>query len=509
MEDNQLIQARREKFATYAQMFPITHPNHFKPKDKAADLQDKYKELDKEALNAIDNPETHVVAGRVMLLRTFGKLAFAQIQDTSGRVQISLSVDGLGEESFKQLKDVLEIGDIIGAEGTMTRTNTGELTVKASHVLMINKTLRPLPEKWHGLSDKETRYRQRYVDLIVNEDVRDVFKKRSKAIAAVREYLIDQDFMEVETPMLHQNASGAAAKPFLTHHNALSMDMKLRIAPELHLKRLLVGGFDRVFEVNRNFRNEGVSLRHNPEFTMLEFYTAYADYEDAMKLTEELIAYTAQKVCGTTEVEYGEHKVSLKAPFKKLSMKNAILEIGGAQESDLETIETIKAFAASKGIKLSEWGDYGQCFLELFEELCEEKLIQPTFIYDYPTSTSPLSRCHDEDKEWTQRAELFVVGRELGNLFSELNDADDQEQRFIDQIEQAKKGNDEAMEHDKDYIRALEYGMPPAAGVGIGIDRLVMLITNQPSIREVLLFPHLRPEEGRQAAAEAQEEATA
>lgn len=496
MEDNQLIQARRDKFATYAQAFPNTHPNHFKPMDKAADLQDKYKDQDKEALTAVENPETHVVAGRVMLLRTFGKLAFAQIQDATGRIQLSLSVDGLGAEAFKQFIEILEIGDIVGAKGTATRTNTGELTLKVSEFLMINKTIRPLPEKWHGLSDKETRYRQRYVDLIVNEDVRDVFKKRSKAVAAVREYLIDQDFMEVETPMLHLKAAGAAARPFETHHNALDLPMKLRIAPELHLKRLVVGGFDRVFEVNRNFRNEGVSLRHNPEFTMLEFYAAYCDYNDAMRFAEELIQHTALKVCGTTEIEYGEHKISLKAPFKKLSMKNAILEIGGAKESDLETIDTIKAFAKTKGIKLSEWGDYGQCFLELFEELCEEKLIQPTFIYDYPTSTSPLSRCHDEDKEWTQRAELFVVGRELGNLFSELNDADDQEARFAEQLEQAKKGNDEAMEYDKDFIRALEYGMPPAAGVGIGIDRLIMLITNQPSIRDVILFPHLRPETG-------------
>jgi len=393
------------------------------------------------------------------------------------------------------------MGDIVGVEGTMTRTQKGELTLAASRFEIINKTKRPLPDKWRGLNDTETRYRQRYVDLIMNDDVKETFKKRSMIVSAIREYMTEYGFMEVETPMLHHKASGAAAKPFETYHNALSMEMKLRIAPELHLKRLVVGGFDRVFEINRNFRNEGVSVRHNPEFTMMEFYAAYWDYHDLMDFSAKLIEHCALKAMGTTELEYGEHKVSLKAPFAKLSMKEAILTIGGVKEEDLATIETMKEAASKRGVQLSKWGDYGQCFLELFEELCEEKLINPTFIYDYPTSTSPLSRPKDGDEEWTERAELFCVGRELGNLFSELNDPVDQANRFQDQIDQMDKGNDEAMAYDEDYVRALEYGMPYAGGMGIGIDRLVMLLTNQPSIRDVILFPHLRPESGESAEA--------
>ena len=499
MESNQHIQIRQEKVNALRELGVNPFPNKFKPKHKCADISKRFENDAKEALENIS--EVFAVAGRIMLLREFGKLAFFSLRDASGRLQCSVSVDTIGKDQYDIFKKYVDMGDIIGVEGTMTRTQKGELTLAASRFEIINKTKRPLPDKWRGLNDTETRYRQRYVDLIMNDDVKETFKKRSMIVSAIREYMTEYGFMEVETPMLHHKASGAAAKPFETYHNALSMEMKLRIAPELHLKRLVVGGFDRVFEINRNFRNEGVSVRHNPEFTMMEFYAAYWDYHDLMDFSAKLIEHCALKAMGTTELEYGEHKVSLKAPFAKLSMKEAILTIGGVKEEDLATIETMKEAASKRGVQLSKWGDYGQCFLELFEELCEEKLINPTFIYDYPTSTSPLSRPKDGDEEWTERAELFCVGRELGNLFSELNDPVDQANRFQDQIDQMDKGNDEAMAYDEDYVRALEYGMPYAGGMGIGIDRLVMLLTNQPSIRDVILFPHLRPESGESAEA--------
>jgi lysyl-tRNA synthetase class 2 len=494
METNQHIQVRQEKVNALRGLGINPFPNTFKPQNKCADLSKRFEKDDKETLEKCD--EVFAIAGRIMLLREFGKLAFFSLRDPSGKLQCSISVDVIGKEQYDLFKKYVDLGDIMGVEGTMTRTQKGELTLAAKRFEIINKSKRPLPDKWRGLNDTETRYRQRYVDLIMNEDVKETFKKRSQIVSALREYMEQADFMEVETPMLHHKASGAAAKPFETFHNALSMDMKLRIAPELHLKRLVIGGFDRVFEINRNFRNEGVSIRHNPEFTMMEFYAAYWDYHDLMDFSAKLIEHVTLKTVGTTEIKYGEHKVSLKAPFAKLSMKEALLTIGNVQESDLKTIDTMRAVAKTRGVELSKWGDYGQLFLELFEELCEEKLINPTFIYDYPTSTSPLSRPKDGDSEWTERAELFVVGRELGNLFSELNDPVDQANRFQDQIDQMDKGNDEAMAYDEDYVRALEYGMPYAGGMGIGIDRLVMLITNQPSIRDVILFPHLRPETG-------------
>ncbi|MFT7433238.1 MAG: lysyl-tRNA synthetase class 2 [Alphaproteobacteria bacterium] len=494
METNQHIQIRQEKVNNLRSMGINPFPNKFKPQNKCADLSKRFENDDIDALAAVG--ETFTIAGRVMLLREFGKLAFFSLRDASGRLQCSVAVDGIGKDTYQIFKKHVDLGDIVGVKGQMTRTQKGELTLAAEYFEIINKSMRPLPDKWHGLNDTETRYRQRYVDLIMNDEVKETFKKRSQIVSAIRDYMTEADFMEVETPMLHHKASGAAAKPFETYHNALSMDMKLRIAPELHLKRLVVGGFDRVFEINRNFRNEGVSVRHNPEFTMMEFYAAYWDYHDLMDFSAKLMEHVAQKVMGTTDLTYGEHKISLKAPFAKLSMKEAILTIGKVDEKDLETIESMKAVAKSRGIELSKWGDYGQCFLELFEELCEEKLINPTFIYDYPTSTSPLSRPCDDNPEWTERAELFAVGRELGNLFSELNDPVDQANRFQDQIDQMESGNDEAMAYDEDYVRALEYGMPYAGGMGIGIDRLVMLLTNQPSIRDVILFPHLRPEGG-------------
>tara|TARA_R110000868_G_scaffold190862_1_gene434809 strand:- start:110181 stop:112154 length:1974 start_codon:yes stop_codon:yes gene_type:complete len=494
METNQHIQIRQEKVNTLRAQGINPFPNKFKPGNKCAELSKRFENDDIDALAKVE--ETFSIAGRIMLLREFGKLAFFSVRDTSGRLQCSVAVDGIGKDQYTLFKKMVDLGDIVGVTGKMTRTQKGELTLAANSFEIINKTKRPLPDKFHGLSDTEIRYRQRYVDLIMNDGVKETFVKRSQIVAAIREYMTAAEFMEVETPMLHHKASGAAAKPFETYHNALAMDMKLRIAPELHLKRLVVGGFDRVFEINRNFRNEGVSVRHNPEFTMMEFYAAYWDYHDLMDFSAKLMEHVAVKVMGTTELTYGEHKISLKAPFEKLSMKEALLTIGKVEEKDLETIESMKAVAKSRGVALSKWGDYGQCFLELFEELCEEKLINPTFIYDYPTSTSPLSRPRDDNPEWTERAELFAVGRELGNLFSELNDPVDQANRFQDQIDQMESGNDEAMAYDEDFVRALEYGMPYAGGMGIGIDRFVMLLTNQPSIRDVILFPHLRPEGG-------------
>ena len=498
METNQHIQIRQEKVNALRDMGINPFPNKFKPKHTCADLSKRFENDDKDTLENL--ADSFTLAGRIMLLREFGKLAFFSLADASGRLQCSVSVDTTGKEQYDIFKKYVDMGDIIGVEGRMTRTQKGELTLAADRFEIINKSKRPLPDKFKGLSDTETRYRQRYVDLIMNDDVKETFKKRSQIVSAIREYMTEAGFMEVETPMLHHKASGAAARPFETYHNALSMEMKLRIAPELHLKRLVVGGFDRVFEINRNFRNEGVSVRHNPEFTMMEFYAAYWDYHDLMDFSAKLIEHCAIKAMGTTELTYGEHQVSLKAPFTKLSMKEALLTIGEVSEDDLVSIESMKAVAQKRGVQLSKWGDYGQCFLELFEELCEEKLINPTFIYDYPTSTSPLSRPKDGAEEWTERAELFCVGRELGNLFSELNDPVDQANRFQDQIDQMDKGNDEAMAYDEDYVRALEYGMPYAGGMGIGIDRLVMLLTNQASIRDVILFPHLRPESGSEAA---------
>ena len=485
---------RKAKFDALRQKQDVMYPNDFRPDHLAGHLQQKFDGWEKEKLEAADE---HVkIAGRVMFLRMFGKLAFVQLQDRSGRVQASISVDGVGEESFNLFKDHADMGDLIGVEGSLTRTRTGELTIHAHQWRMLNKTLRPLPDKFHGLTDVEQRYRQRYVDLMMNDDVKHVFMKRSKIVQAIRTFFASSDFMEVETPMLHVQHGGAAARPFRTHHNALDLELTLRIAPELYLKRLVVGGFERVFEINRNFRNEGISVRHNPEFTMLEAYCAHMDYQEMMDFTEELICAAAEEVCGTLEIPYGEHTVDLRGPWKRLTMRDALLELGGLSEADLVSKDTLLAAAKARKLPVDPKQDYGNLFAFMFEELCESKLINPTFIMDFPKAISPLARSHDHNPEWAQRAELFVVGRELANLFSELNDPQEQAQRFHDQVEQAKKGNEEAMPYDHDYVRALEYGLMPCAGLGVGIDRLVMLLTNQPSIRDVILFPTLRPETG-------------
>ncbi|CAG0962671.1 partial lysyl-tRNA synthetase, class II, partial [Geobacteraceae bacterium] len=436
---------------------------------------------------------TFVVAGRIIALRSFGKAAFIQLQDRKGRIQLYVRKDTVGADSFETFES-FDIGDIIGATGTPFRTKTGELSLNVSEVRLLTKSFLPLPEKFHGLTDVETRYRQRYVDLIVNPEVREVFFKRSRIVNLIREFMVSHDFLEVETPMMQQIPGGATARPFVTHHNALDMELFLRIAPELYLKRLVVGGFDRVFEINRNFRNEGISVRHNPEFTMMEFYQAYATFEDLMDFTERLLSHVAQEVLGTLDFTYQGMEISFQRPWKRLTVKEAILEYGDIDAKSLDDRDLAYAYAQRIGLDLPSDVGYGKLITEIFEEVAEAKLIQPTFITAYPTEVSPLSRKSDKDPEIVDRFEFFCAGREMANAFSELNDPVDQKERFLGQVAQKAKGDEEAHYMDEDYIRALEYGMPPTAGEGIGIDRLVMLLTDSPSIRDVILFPQLRKE---------------
>lgn len=489
--DNQLLKQRREKAESLAELGVNLYSNSFKPEDKIASL------LPKESLLAPQQSEEgeyiYSVAGRIMAMRKFGKAAFFTMADPSGKLQIYVRKDVIGDDQFSMFKK-WDIGDIVGAEGHLFKTKTGELSIHARAITMISKSLRPLPEKWHGLTDVETRYRQRYVDLIVTPESRETFRKRVEIIKLIRAFLNDHGFMEVETPMMQPVPGGATAKPFKTHHNALDMDLYLRIAPELYLKRLLVGGFDRVFEINRNFRNEGLSTRHNPEFTMLEFYQAYATYHDMMDLTEEMISSICQAITGSMEISYQGTTVNLAPPWKRLTMEEALIEIGRIDPEILSDDEKIFALVKEKGIKLEKQAGSGKAKTELFELLVEEKLVDPTFITSYPTEVSPLARRNEEDPTVTDRFELFITGRELANAFSELNDPIDQLKRFEKQI--AERGDDDEIHPvlDSDYVRALEYGMPSAAGEGIGIDRLVMLLTDSPSIRDVILFPHMKPE---------------
>jgi lysyl-tRNA synthetase class 2 len=429
-----------------------------------------------------------------MLKRVMGKASFFTIQDMSGRIQLYLKQDLIGETVFEHTK-TWDIGDIVGAEGTIFKTKTGELTIRVTAINLLTKALRPLPDKYHGLTDHESRYRQRYLDLLMNESTRKVFQIRSGLISAIREFFTKQQFVEVETPMMQLLPGGAAAKPFVTHHNALGLDMYLRIAPELYLKRLVVGGLEKVFEINRNFRNEGLSTRHNPEFTMLEFYQAYADFGDLMNLTEELMRFVAQKVLGTTTLNYQGVEIDLAQPFKRLTIVEAILAYNSSfKREQLQNYEGASALARELGISFLPNAGLGKIQVELFEKTVEEKLLQPTFITAYPSEVSPLARANDSDPTLTDRFELFIGGREVANGFSELNDPDDQAARFRLQMQNKAQGDEEAMPFDEDYIKALEYGMPPTAGEGIGIDRLVMLFADQPSIRDVLLFPHMRPQ---------------
>ena len=489
--DNQFLKQRREKAESLAELGVNLYANNFKPVNKISELLPLGDNL--EAEQSGDQDKTFSIAGRIIAMRKFGKAAFFSLADSSGRMQIYVKKDTIGDENFAAFKK-WDIGDIVGAEGYLFKTKTGELSIHSRQICMISKSLRPLPEKWHGLTDVETRYRQRYVDLIVTPESRETFRKRVEIIRLVREFLNSKDFMEVETPMMQPVPGGATAKPFKTHHNALGMDLYLRIAPELYLKRLLVGGFERVFEINRNFRNEGLSTRHNPEFTMLEFYQAYATYHDMMDLTEEMISSVCLEVNGTMQITYQETLVNLAPPWKRLSMDEALIEIGGIEPEILADDDKVIAMAKEKGIKLEKTAGGGKAKTELFELLVEEKLIDPTFITSYPTEVSPLARRNEEDPTVTDRFELFITGREIANAFSELNDPIDQKARFEKQI--AERGDDDEIHPvlDHDYIRALEHGMPSAAGEGIGIDRLVMLLTDAPSIRDVILFPHMKPE---------------
>ncbi len=494
-EENQTLAQRREKAESLAELGIKLYSNSFRPANAIAELLPKGDSLAPQ--EAEPGGANYSLAGRIMAMRKFGKAAFCTLTDKSGQIQLYIKKDFLGDAVFETFKK-WDIGDIIGVEGTLFKTKVGELSVQARQITMISKSLRPLPDKWHGLSDVETRYRQRYVDLIVTPESREIFRKRVQIIRLIRNYLNNHNYMEVETPMMQPIPGGATAKPFQTYHNALNMELFLRIAPELYLKRLLVGGFERVFEINRNFRNEGLSTRHNPEFTMLEFYQAYATYEDLITLSEEMISSICQEVNGTMKINYQGIEVDLTPPWKILTMDQALMEVAGIDAEILADTAGIIALATEKGIKLEEQAGAGKAKTELFELLVEDKLINPTFITAYPTEVSPLARRNEQDPSVTDRFELFITGRELANGFSELNDPIDQLGRFEKQI--ADRGDDDEIypELDADYIRALEYGMPSAAGEGIGIDRLVMLLTDAPSIRDVILFPHLKPEVKKQ-----------
>jgi len=466
-------------------------PNDFKPNITAAAIHEQYEDKTAEELESIGAEVA--IAGRMLTRRVMGKAAFAHIQDRSGRIQLYVRRDDLPEEFYnKQFKN-WDLGDIIAARGKVFKTKTGELSVHVEELRLLVKSLRPLPEKFHGLSDQETRYRQRYLDLIMNNDSRRVFDIRSRTLDYIRNYLRDADFIEVETPMMHPIPGGAAAKPFVTHHNSLDMELFLRIAPELYLKRLVVGGLERVFEINRSFRNEGLSPRHNPEFTMLEFYQAYADHEDLMQLTETMISGLVRTLFDTTVLEYQGQQYDMQGPYPRMTVREAVKHYNdGVTDADFESVESARALADRLGIRIEGGPGIGAIEFEIFEETVEDKLQQPTFITAFPTEVSPLARRNETNPEVVDRFELFVTGRELANGFSELNDPEDQAERFREQAARKQAGDDEAMHFDQDYVTALEYGMPPTAGEGIGIDRLVMLLSDSDTIRDVILFPQLR-----------------
>ncbi|MBN2297393.1 MAG: lysine--tRNA ligase [Deltaproteobacteria bacterium] len=487
MEDiNRLVKQRIDKFAQLKEEMGIEHfPNTYRKDTDIEDFMAAYGSKEAEELSAIT--ANHHLAGRIMAIRTFGKASFIHFQDTTGRLQAFFEKATLGEDAYKLFKK-LDVGDIIGLWGTPIKTRTGELSVYVQGFELLTKSFRPLPEKWHGLKDVETRYRQRYVDLIVSPEAKKTFLMRTRIITALRAYMDSKGFIEVETPMMQTIAGGATAKPFVTHHNVFDMDLYLRIAPELYLKRLIVGGFERVYEINRNFRNEGISTRHNPEFTMMEFYMAYADYKDLMAFTEEMISKIALDVLGTTSITYQGVEIDLSPPWQRFTLKDAACRVGGVDMEILEDSAKAAAYCKELGMDLDGNESLGELQLALFEETTEEKLTGPVFITSYPTEVSPLSRKNNHDPGIVDRFELFITGREIANAFSELNDPFDQKERFIEQLRK-KEGPSEL---DEDYIRALEYGLPPTAGQGIGIDRLIMLLTDSPSIRDVILFPLLR-----------------
>ncbi|WP_392433507.1 lysine--tRNA ligase [Yersinia sp. HM-2024] len=490
-ELNSELQARREKLAALREK-GIAFPNDFRREHLSDQLHAEYGEKTNEELEALDIEVT--VAGRMMTRRIMGKASFVTLQDVGGRIQLYVSRDDLPEGVYNEEFKKWDLGDILGARGKLFKTKTGELSIHCNELRLLTKALRPLPDKFHGLADQETRYRQRYLDLIANDESRNTFKVRSQVMSGIRRFMVEKGFIEVETPMMQVIPGGASARPFVTHHNALDIDMYLRIAPELYLKRLVVGGFERVFEINRNFRNEGVSPRHNPEFTMMELYMAYADYKDLIALTEELFRTLTETVLGSSVVQYGDQTFDFGKPFAKLTMKEAICKYRPETNvADLDDMNKAVAIAESLGIKVEKSWGLGRVQCEIFEETAESHLIQPTFITEYPAEVSPLARRNDDNPFITDRFEFFIGGREIGNGFSELNDAEDQAQRFADQVSAKEAGDDEAMFYDEDYVTALEHGLPPTAGLGIGIDRMVMLFTNSHTIRDVILFPAMRP----------------
>lgn len=512
-QENDQTRERRKKLEALRAGPSPAYPNNFRPTHEAKPLQEHYRDSSNDVLTA--SPVEVSVAGRLRAIRFFGKGGFLQLADSTGQIQLFADVSKLGDEQFTRAR-TLDIGDVVGGRGELFRSKTGELTVRLSELRLMTKCLHPLPDKWHGLQDVEIRYRQRYLDLMVNDDVRDVFRKRSRIVTEIRSYFTGRGYLEVETPMMHTLVTGAKARPFRTHHNTLDMDLVLRIAPELHLKRLVAGGFDRVFEINRNFRNEGISTQHNPEFTMLEFYEAWATYEDLISISEELITGLVEKLHGTTMLTYQGREIDFKRPWKRIGMETAVREVTGNGLKELAAISEhdFVSMLESERQKVAPEEDISDIraharkiaaesfnrtpedrLTAVFEEIIEPTLIQPTFVTEYPTVISPLSRRNDHRPEITDRFELFITGREIANGFSELNDADDQRQRFEEQLRSREGGDEEAMDYDADYIRALEYGLPPTAGEGIGIDRLVMLLTDQPSIRDVILFPLLRSQE--------------
>jgi lysyl-tRNA synthetase class 2 len=490
-DSNEQIEIRRQKLAKLREAGVVVYPNDFKPTYSASEIVAEFSVAGDEAL--AEAPNDIRIAGRIMAIRRMGKASFFHLQDRRGRLQVYVQQNRVGEDAYGLFR-TLDVGDILGVWGHLFRTRTKELTLDAQGLRLLTKCLRPLPEKWHGLADVEARYRQRYVDLMVNPDVREAFEKRSRIMRLLRRFFEERDFLEVETPMMQAIPGGAAARPFVTHHNTLDMELYLRVAPELFLKRLLVGGFERVFELNRSFRNEGISVRHNPEFTMLEFYQCYATFEDLIRLTEELFVTIAKEVNGGLQVPYGEHVIDLTPPWRRLTIREAIMAHGEATERDVDSLEGLHDFAKTRGLRVDLNAPYGNLLVEIFEEVAEAKLVQPTFMTGYPIEVSPLARKNDQNPAMVDRFELYIGGRELANAFSELNDPADQRQRFLEQMEARKAGDDTANPIDDDYVRALEYGMPPAAGEGIGIDRMVMFFTNSPSIRDVILFPLLRPQ---------------
>lgn len=492
LELNDQLRVRREKLKSLFTEGLDPFGKRFERSHSAQSMEVEFGQLTKEDLEAKEAQVT--IAGRIMTKRGKGKAGFAHLQDLTGQVQIYVRQDAVGEEQY-DIFDSIDIGDIVGVTGTAFKTKVGELSVKVKDFTLLTKSLRPLPDKFHGLKDVEQRYRQRYVDLIMNPDVRKTFVTRSKILKSMRNYLDSHGYLEVETPMMHSIAGGASARPFITHHNALDMELYMRIAIELHLKRLIVGGLEKVYEIGRVFRNEGVSTRHNPEFTMIELYEAYADYQDIMALTENLIAHIAEEVLGTTTVQYGEYEVNLAPQWKRLHMVDAIKEYVGVDFWKEMTDEEARQLAKEHNVPVKETMTYGHVVNEFFEHFVEEKLIQPTFIYGHPVAISPLAKKNPEDERFTDRFELFIVAREHANAFTELNDPIDQRERFEAQLVERAHGDDEAHMMDDDFVEALEYGMPPTGGLGIGIDRLVMLLTNSPSIRDVLLFPQMKHRE--------------